>query len=168
MRLPMKCTKMHQNGPERSKYHDRAKVFQICPNWPIWSIFGLDGHLKRESSQNKLWRGHGVAHKVQQNATKCNKMHQNVHSNMTELSIFNLSSVTYVTISGLSGHLKGQSNRSRSLRGHGVAHNVQQNATKLTKMHQNSHCTITEQRISNLSRVTYVIHFWSKWTLKRG
>ena len=52
--------------------------------------------MKRESSQNKLWRGHGVAHKMQQNATKCNKMHQNVHSNMTELSIFNLSSVTYV------------------------------------------------------------------------
>ena len=72
------------------------------------------------------------------------------------------------SISGVSGHLKGQSNQSRSLRGHGVAHNVQQNATKLTKMHQNSHCTITEQRISNLSRVTYVIHFWSKWTLKRG
>ena len=31
------------------------------------------------------------------------------------------------------------------VRGHGVAHNVQQNATKLTKMHQNSYCTITEQ-----------------------
>ena len=28
---PMRCTKMDQNGPKWSPYHDRAKVFQIRP-----------------------------------------------------------------------------------------------------------------------------------------
>ena len=41
-------------------------------------------------------------------------------------------------------------------RGYGVAHGVHQNAPKRTKMHQNGHHSVTEQSVSNLSRVTYI------------
>ena len=41
-------------------------------------------------------------------------------------------------------------------------------APKWTKMHQNGHCIMTEQSVSNLSWVTLMIHFWIKWTLERG
>ena len=85
----------------------QSKVFRICPEWLMWSMSGVNGHLEGRRSQSKSWRGRGVAHEAHQNAPKWTKKHQN-----------------------------------------------------------GNHC-ITEQSVSNLSWVTNVIHFWSKWTLGR-
>ena len=104
----MRCTKMDQNRPKWSPYHDISKVFQICPEWLIWSFSGLNRRLKGDKSQYKPWRGHGVIHEVHQNAPK------------------------------------------------------------RIKMDQNGHNIMTKQRVSNLSWVTYMIFFWIKWTLERG
>ena len=70
-----KGTKIDQNALVVSIEWQR-KVFRICPEWLIWSIFGLNGHLKEHWSQSKSWRGHGIAHEVHQKAPKLTKMHQ--------------------------------------------------------------------------------------------
>ena len=102
MGLHMRRTKMHQNGPKCTKMVKIAwqcKVFRICPEWLIWSISWLNGHLKEDRSQSKSWRGHGVPHEVHQNAAKCTTMHNAQcttmhHHSMTEQSVSNLSWVT--------------------------------------------------------------------------
>ena len=134
MGLPMRCTKMDQNGPKWSPYHDRAKVFQICPEWLIWSHSGLNGHLKEDRSQEKSWRGHGVTHGVHQNGPNCT----NVVTLVWQCkSVLNLSWVTYMIFIWIKWHLKGDRSQDKSWRGHGVTHEIHQNAPKWTKMDQN-------------------------------
>ena len=46
--------------------------------------------------------------------------------------------------------LKGDCVQNESWRSHGVAHEVDQNAVKCTKMHCNGHQSITERSVLNL------------------
>ena len=99
MGLHMRCTKMHQNGPKYTEMVSiawQSKVSRICPEWLIWSIYGLNGLLEEDRIQSKSLRGHGFTHEVHQNAPKWTKMHQKGHHSMTEQSISNLSWVTNV------------------------------------------------------------------------
>ena len=65
---------VHQNAPKCTKMAWQSNEFWIYPEWLIWSILGLNGHLEGYRSQSKSWRGFGVAHEVHQNAPKCTKM----------------------------------------------------------------------------------------------
>ena len=151
----MRCTKMHQNEPKWSPYHDRAKVFWICLEWLIWSSSGLNGHLKGDRSLHKSWRGHGVTHEMHQNAPKCTKTHQNAPKwspYQDRAKVFRIFPEWLIwSFSGLNGHLKGDSSQSKSWRDLGVTHEVHQNAPKWTKM-----VTVSWQSKSvlNLSWVT--------------
>ena len=63
----MRCTKAHQSAPESTKMVTIAresKVFRICPEWLLWYISGLNGHLKGDRSQNKSGRSHVVVHEL--------------------------------------------------------------------------------------------------------
>ena len=147
--------------------------FQICPEWPTWSI---SGHLKGDSSQNKSWRGHGIAYEVQQNATKCTKMDQKrspCHNRAWQSKVWICPECLIWSISGVYGHLKGDRSHSKSWRSPWVAHEItkmHQNSPQCTKMHKNGYCTMRERSYSDLSWVTNrnMIYFWSKWTLEKG
>ena len=72
--LPMRCTKMDQNG-----HHimTEQKCFEFVLSDLNDRFSGLNGHLKGDRSQYKSWRGHRVTHKMHQNAPKCIKTDQN-------------------------------------------------------------------------------------------
>ena len=130
--LPIRCTKMDQNGPKWSPYHDSSKVFRICPEWLIWSFSGLNGHLKGDKSQYKSWRGHGVAHEVHQNGPKRTKIDQNgpkwsPYHDRAKVSWICLEWLIW-SFSWLNGHMKMEKSQNKSGRGHVVTHEVHQNA----------------------------------------
>ena len=84
-------------------------------------------------------RGRGVAHEVHQNGPKWSPYHDRAKVFWICLEWLIWSS------SGLNGHLKGNRSQYKSWRGHGVTHEMHQNALKCTKMHQNGHHLMTEQ-----------------------
>ena len=138
-----------------------GKIFRICPAWLMRSISGVNGHLKGQMSQSKSYRGHGVAHEVHHNAPKCTKLHQNCFHSMTELCVLNLSWVTNVIYFWIK---KTHRKRIWVRASQRVAEQVKGSHMRSTKMYQNGHHGMTEQRILNSSWVTNIIHFWMKWT----
>ena len=129
MGLHIRCRKMHQNAAKWTKMVTvlwESKVFQICPEWLMWSISGVNGHLKGDRSQSKSWRSHGVAHGVDQNASKCTKIHKNALKCMTEQSVSNLVEWLKWSVFLFNGLKKGDRRQSMGLR------------MRCIKMHQNA------------------------------
>ena len=142
------------------------KVFRIFPEWLMWSISWVNGHLKGYRSQSKSWRSHGVAHEVHQKAPKCTKMHQNGHHlmTMTEQSVLNLSWVTDRIHFWIKQTLEtGYKSEPVMEASWGCTWGV----PKCNEMTHNGPYSVTEQSLTNFSWVTIVIHFWTDWTLER-
>jgi len=68
----------------------QSKIFWICPEWLMWFISWLNGHLKGGQKSEQVmegWWGHTWG------ALKRSKLHQNGHHSMTEQSVSNFSCV---------------------------------------------------------------------------
>ena len=63
--------------------------------------------------------------------------------------------------------LKGDCVQNESWRSHGVAHEVDQNAVKCTKMHKNALQWSPKHNRAECFKLTNMINFFIKWTLER-
>ena len=127
----LKWTKMDQNGHYSMT---KKKIFWTGPQWLIWSISGLNEHLKGDRSQNQSWRVVGSpmrCTKMDQNGLKWTEVDLIGHYSMTKKKFFRICPQWLIwSISGLNGHLKGDRSQKQSWRGGGVTHEVHQNRPK--------------------------------------
>ena len=107
-------------------------------------------------------RGHGVAHEVHQNGPKWTKM---VTISWQSKSVSNLSWVTYMIFFWIKWTLERGWSQYKSWRGHGVTHEVYQNAPKLTKEDQNCHPHVSPFKCPFNHKKDHISHSGQIWYL---
>ena len=151
---------MHQSGLHSMTEQNNSNLSWVTDMIHFFIEWTLERGLKSACHGGVLG-----SHKRHQKWPKCTK----VVTIAWQSKVFRICPKWQIwSIFGLSGDLKEDMSQRKSWRGYGVAHEVHQNTSKCTRIHQNGHHSKREQSVSNLPWVINMIHFWIKWTLKRG